>query len=43
MANDIYYAKVQLRRAIENNNLNEFQRLATRYLLNTHLEIVSFN
>ena len=43
MANDIYYAKVQLRRAIENNNLNEFQRLCTRYLLNTHLEIVSFN
>ena len=40
MANDTYYAKNAIQRAIENNDLREFQRHCNRYMLNTHLEIV---
>jgi hypothetical protein len=42
MANDIYYAKTQVVKAIFNDSLNEFQRFCTRYMLNTHLEVVFF-
>lgn len=43
MANEIYYVKTLLQKAIEEDNLGDFKRYCTRYMVNTDLGIVTYS